>query len=82
MSDADGVKKDSDPPMQVPPPAATGLSADMPLTSQGVSTTGRSEPYEWSTARVFRCPAERTTLARNLEGGYGPARTSSSGWRR
>ena len=26
----------------------------MPLDSQGVSTTGRSEPYEWN-GRVFRC---------------------------
>ena len=27
----------------------------MPLSSRGVSTTGRSEPYEWN-GRVFRCP--------------------------
>ena len=28
----------------------------MPLSSRGVSTTGRSEPYEWD-GRLFRCPA-------------------------
>ena len=27
----------------------------MPLISRGVSTTGRSDPYEWD-GRVFRCP--------------------------
>ena len=30
----------------------------MPLDSQGVSTTGRSEPYEWN-GRIFRCGKDR-----------------------
>ena len=35
-------------------PKNARIYARMPLDSQGVSTTGRSEPYEWN-GRVFRC---------------------------
>ena len=36
-------------------PEGARIYRRMPLSSRGVSTTGRSEPYEWS-GRVFRCP--------------------------
>ena len=35
-------------------PKDARIYARMPLDSQGVSTTGRSDPYEWN-GRVFRC---------------------------
>ena len=35
-------------------PKDAQIYARMPLDSQGVSTTGRSEPYEWK-GRIFRC---------------------------
>ena len=35
-------------------PKNARIYARMPLDSQGVSTTGRSEPYEWN-GRIFRC---------------------------
>ena len=35
-------------------PKDARIYARMPLDSQGISTTGRSEPYEWS-GRVFHC---------------------------
>ena len=35
-------------------PRGARIYRRMPLDSQGVSTTGRSEPYEWN-GRVFRC---------------------------
>ena len=37
-------------------PKNARLYQRMPLSSPGVSTTGRSEPYEWN-GRVFPCPA-------------------------
>ena len=36
-------------------PEGARIYRRMPLSSRGVSTTGRSEPYEWQ-GRVFRCP--------------------------
>ena len=39
-------------------PSNTRIYRRMPLDSQGVSTTGRSEPYEWDD-RVFRCGNDR-----------------------
>ena len=35
-------------------PTGARIYRRMPLDSQGVSTTGRSDPYEWN-GRVFRC---------------------------
>ena len=37
-------------------PEGARIYRRMPLSSRGVSTTGRSEPYEWD-GRLFRCPA-------------------------
>ena len=37
-------------------PKGARIYRRMPLSSPGVSTTGRSEPYEWN-GRVFPCPA-------------------------
>ena len=39
-------------------PDGARIYARMPLDSQGVSTTGRSEPYEWN-GRVFHCGKDR-----------------------
>ena len=39
-------------------PKGARIYRRMPLDSQGVSKTGRSEPYEWG-GRVFRCGKER-----------------------
>ncbi len=39
-------------------PKGARIYRRMPLDSQGVSTTGRSEPYEFN-GRVFRCGADR-----------------------
>ena len=39
-------------------PQGSRLYARMPLDSQGVSTTGRSEPYNWN-GRVFPCGNDR-----------------------
>ena len=39
-------------------PEGTRIYRRMPLDSQGVSTTGRSKPYEYD-GRVFRCGADR-----------------------
>ena len=36
-------------------PKGARICRRMPLISRGVSTTGRSDPYEWD-GRVFRCP--------------------------
>ena len=35
-------------------PSGARIFARMPLDSRGISTTGRSEPYEWK-GRVYRC---------------------------
>ena len=37
-------------------PKGARIFQRMPLMSRGVSTTGRSDPYEWN-GRVFRCPS-------------------------
>ena len=39
-------------------PEGARIYRRMPLDSQGVSTTGRSDPYEWN-GRVFRCGRDR-----------------------
>ncbi len=39
-------------------PAGARIYARMPLDSQGESTTGRSDPYEWK-GRVFECARNR-----------------------
>ena len=39
-------------------PDGARIYARMPLDSQGVSTTGRSKPYEWN-GRVFHCGKDR-----------------------
>ncbi len=39
-------------------PEGARIYRRMPLDSQGVSTTGRSEPYEWK-GRVYRCGSDR-----------------------
>ena len=39
-------------------PEGARIYRRMPLDSQGVSTTGRSDPYEWN-GRVFRCARDR-----------------------
>ena len=39
-------------------PTGARIYRRMPLDSQGVSTTGRSEPYEWN-GRVFDCGRDR-----------------------
>ena len=45
-----------DPDRQLP--EGVRIYRRMPLDSQGVSTTGRSNPYEWN-GRVFRCGRDR-----------------------
>ena len=49
-------KERFDPDRHLPPDAR--VYRRMPLDSQGVSTTGRSEPYEYG-GRVFRCGSAR-----------------------
>lgn len=39
-------------------PKSAKIYRRMPLDSQGISTTGRSEPYEWN-ERIFRCGKDR-----------------------
>ena len=39
-------------------PKGTRIYRRTDLSSQGVSTTGRSEPYEWN-GRIFHCPRNR-----------------------
>ena len=39
-------------------PEGARIYRRMPLDSQGVSTTGRSDPYEWN-GRLFRCGRDR-----------------------
>ena len=48
-------------------PKAARIYRRMPLDSQGVSTTGRSEPYEWNN-RIFHCGRNRQWSIANPEG--------------
>ena len=43
-----------DPDNYLPERVHAFMSARMTLDSQGISTTGRSEPYEWN-GRIFHC---------------------------
>lgn len=48
-------------------PKDARIYARLPLDSQGVSTTGRSEPYEWND-RIFHCAKDRHWSISNPEG--------------